>query len=164
MNDAHLHLVFNHFPIIVPIVGMIILIVGFFIDSAVVKRTALGIFVLGALLTFPAMYTGEGAEEIAEKLPDVTDAIIHEHEEKAETLAIINYLLGFVSLIGFWANWKQKSFANYIATAVLCLGLVGLYFGKATGTSGGEIRHTEIRVGYNGAQVAAPASEVGDDD
>lgn len=164
MNDAHLHLVFNHFPIIVPIVGMIILIVGFFIDSAVVKRTALGIFVLGSLLTFPAMYTGEGAEEIAEKLPDVTDAIIHEHEEMAETLAIINYLLGFVSLIAFWANWKQKSFANYIAIAVLCLGLVGLYFGKATGTSGGEIRHTEIRVGYNGAQGGAPATEVGDDD
>jgi hypothetical protein len=48
MNDAHLHLVFNHFPIIVPIVGMIILIVGFFSNSDVVKRTALGVFVLGA--------------------------------------------------------------------------------------------------------------------
>jgi hypothetical protein len=23
MNDAHLHLVFNHFPIIVPIVGLV---------------------------------------------------------------------------------------------------------------------------------------------
>jgi uncharacterized membrane protein len=147
MNDAHLHLVFNHFPIIVPIVGMIILIAGFFSNSGVVKKTALGVFVLGALLTFPAMYTGEGAEEIAEKLPDVTDLLIHEHEEKAETLAIINYILGFVSFIGFWAFWKQKSFANYIAIAVLCLGLAGLYFGKMTGTSGGEIRHTEIRSG-----------------
>lgn len=145
MNDAHLHLVFNHFPIIVPIVGMIILIVGFFIDSDVVKRTALGVFILGALLTFPAMYTGEGAEEIAEKLPEVTDTIIHEHEEMAETLAITNYILGLVSLLGFWAYWKQKSFANYICIAILCLGLASIYFGKNTGTSGGEIRHTEIR-------------------
>lgn len=164
MNDAHLHLVFNHFPIIVPIVGLIILIVGFFIDSDVVKRTALGVFIFGALLTFPAMYTGEGAEEIAEKLPDVTDAIIHEHEEKAETLAIINYILGLVSLVGFWAYWKQKSYANYITILVLILGLAGIYFGKMTGTSGGEIRHTEIRVGYDGTQNTMPAIKDGEDD
>ena len=164
MNDAHLHLVFNHFPIIVPIVGMLILLVGFLTKSDVVKRTAFGVFALGAILTFPAMYTGEGAEEIAEKLPDVTDALIHEHEEKAETLAIINYLLGFVSLIGFWTSYKQKSFANLIAIAVMVIGVAGLYFGKATGTSGGEIRHTEIRVGYDGTQKPAPAIENGDDD
>jgi uncharacterized membrane protein len=83
MNDAHLHLVFNHFPIIVPIVGILILIVGLFVKSDSVIRTAFGIFILGALMTFPAMYTGEGAEEIAEKLPDVTDAIIEAHEEKS---------------------------------------------------------------------------------
>ena len=77
MNDAHLHLVFNHFPIIVPIVGLLILMVGFFIGSDVVKKTALGVFILGAILTFPAMYTGEGAEEIAETLPDVTKQLIH---------------------------------------------------------------------------------------
>jgi uncharacterized membrane protein len=164
MNDAHLHLVINHFPIIVPIVGMLILLVGFVTKSDVVKRTAFGVFVLGAILTFPAMYTGEGAEEIAENLPGVTDQLIHEHEEKAETLAIINYLLGIVSLIGFWANYKQKSFANLIAISVMVIGLAGLYFGKMTGTSGGEIRHTEIRVGYDGAQNTVPAAEDGDND
>ena len=31
-----------------------------------------------------SMATGEGAEEIAENLPSVTDQIIHEHEEMAE--------------------------------------------------------------------------------
>ncbi len=165
MNDAHLHLVFNHFPIIVPIVGLLILIIGFFIDSDVVKRTALGVFILGALLTFPTMYTGEGAEEIAEKLPDVTKQLIHEHEEKAETLAIINYSLGLISLLGYWAYWKQKSFANYISIAVLIIALSGLYFGKMTGTSGGEIRHTEIRAAFDGSQGVAPeGNDVGGDD
>ena len=86
MNDAHLHLVFNHFPIIVPIVGLLILVVGLVIKSNSVIRTAFGVFVLGAIMTFPAMYTGEGAEEIAEKLPGVTDALIETHEEKADCL------------------------------------------------------------------------------
>jgi len=164
MNDAHLHLVINHFPIIVPIVGMLILLVGFVTKSDVVKRTAFGVFVLGAILTFPAMYTGEGAEDIAENLPGVTDQLIHEHEEKAETFAIVSYILGLVSLLGFWASYKQKSFANWIAIAVIVLGVAGLYLGKMTGTSGGEIRHTEIRAGYNGTQNNVPATEDGDND
>lgn len=159
MNDAHLHLVVNHFPIIVPIIGLIILAAGYFTKSPVVQRTALGVFILGALMTFPAMYTGEGAEEIAEKLPGVTEALIEEHEEKAESLAIVNYLLGLISLLGFWASLKQKSFTRYVTTAIFFLGLAALLFGRMAGTSGGEIRHTEIR---SGADVI-PA-EQGEDD
>ncbi|HMT53898.1 MAG: hypothetical protein IPG48_14855 [Saprospiraceae bacterium] len=145
MNDAHFHLVFNHFPIIVPIVGMLILIVGFFVDSDVVKRTAFGVFIFGAIMTFPAMFTGEGAEEVAEKLPGITHDIIHEHEEKAEVFAILSYILGLLSIGALWASLKQKSFANILSIAVLLLGLVGFYLGRQVGTSGGEIRHTEIR-------------------
>ena len=145
MNDAHFHLVFNHFPIIVPIVGMLILIVGFFVDSDVVKRTAFGVFIFGAIMTFPAMFTGEGAEEVAEKLPGITHDIIHEHEEKAEVFAILSYILGLLSIGALWANLKQKPFANILSIAVLLLGLVGFYLGRQVGTSGGEIRHTEIR-------------------
>ena len=147
MNDAHLHLIVNHFPIIVPITGLIILAAGYVTKSPVVQRTALGLFILGALFTFPAMYTGEGAEEIAEKLPGVTEALIEEHEEKAESLAIVNYLLGLISLFGFWASLKQKSFAGHVTTAIFILALAGLFFGRMAGTSGGEIRHTEIRSG-----------------
>lgn len=145
MNDAHFHLVFNHFPIIVPIVGMLILIVGFFVDSDVVKRTAFGVFIFGAIMTFPAMFTGEGAEEVAEKLSGITHDIIHEHEEKAEVFAILSYILGLLSIGALWASLKQKSFANILSIAVLLLGLVGFYLGRQVGTSGGEIRHTEIR-------------------
>jgi uncharacterized membrane protein len=145
MNDAHLHLMVNHFPIIVPIVGLLILIAGFFSKSDIVKRTALLVVVFGAIFTFPAMYTGEGAEEIAENLPGVTDNIIHRHEEKAETFAVFSYILGLLALVGFWASKTKKPYADIIAIGVMVVGLVALYTGKETGTSGGEIRHTEIR-------------------
>ena len=91
------------------------------------------------------MFTGEGAEEVAEKLPGITHDIIHEHEEKAEVFAILSYILGLLSIGALWANLKQKSFANILSIAVLLLGLVGFYLGRQVGTSGGEIRHTEIR-------------------
>jgi hypothetical protein len=51
MNGAHWHLVLNHLPIILPIVGLIVLLSGLFLNSAILKRTALPIFIGAALAT-----------------------------------------------------------------------------------------------------------------
>ncbi len=110
MNGAHWHLVVNHLPIIFPIVGVIVLITGLLAKSEAVKKTAFMIFILGALAAISAMSTGEGAEEVVEKINGVTENFIESHEETAETFAILSYILGGISLLGLWANFKQKSF------------------------------------------------------
>lgn len=148
MNAAHLHLVLNHFPIIIPIIGILIMIAGFFLKSEILKKTAFGLFVLGALFTLPAFATGEDAEDIVENLAGIEEEYIETHEEVAETFAYLSYGLGVLSIIGFWASWKEKSFANYLSIAVLLFAVVVLYFGRETGTTGGEIRHPEIREGF----------------
>jgi len=145
MNEAHLHLVVNHLPIIFPIVGLIVMITGFISKSEAVKRTAFMIFVFGALASIAAMTTGEGAEEIVEKINGVSESYIKTHEEIAETFALLSYILGGISLLGLWASFKQKTFSSIIAVATLVFAFVVLFFGKQTGTTGGEIRHTEIR-------------------
>lgn len=147
MNDAHLHLVVNHLPIIIPIAAVTVLVAGFILKSEVVKRVSYFLFVVAAICTMPAFATGEGAEEVAEGLPGVTEHLIHEHEEKAEGFALLNYLLGLISLVGIWASWKQKQFAKWIAIVVLFLAIIVVIKGREVGTSGGEIRHTEIRKG-----------------
>lgn len=150
MNSAHLHLVFNHFPIIIPIIGILIMVAGFVFKSEVIKKTALGLFILGALFTLPAFGTGEDAEEVIENLPGIEEKYIEAHEEAAETFAYLSYGLGILSLIGFWANWKEKSFSNLVSIIVLLFAVVVLFFGKEAGTTGGEIRHPEIREGFVG--------------
>lgn len=145
MNDAHLHMVVNHFPIIGIILGFGILVTGIFLKNNSVKNTAYCLFIVGAVFAVVSMATGEGAEEIAEKLPSVTDQIIHEHEEIAEKLAIVLYALGLVSLIGLYLNFKNHAKANLISYLAVLIAVVGVFLGKQTGTTGGEIRHTEIR-------------------
>ncbi|MBK8698999.1 MAG: hypothetical protein IPN29_05450 [Saprospiraceae bacterium] len=147
MNGAHWHLVLNHMPIIFPMVGLIVLIVAIMVKSSVMERTAYFIFILGALATIPAFLTGEGAEEVAEGLPGVTENLIGIHEEMAETFAVFSYALGFLSLVTLYLSWKSSSFANWLKWLIVPLCVVTLYFGRTTGTSGGEIRHTEIRSG-----------------
>jgi uncharacterized membrane protein len=145
MNDAHLHMVVNHFPIIGIILGFGILVTGIFLKNNSVKNTAYCLFIVGAIFAAVSMATGEGAEEIAENLPSVTDQIIEKHEELAEKLAIVLYALGVISIIGLFLNYKNHSKAIFVAYIAVLVAIAGIFLGKKTGTSGGEIRHTEIR-------------------
>ena len=161
MNGAHWHLVVNHLPIIFPMVGAIVMIVGLVSKSEAVKRTSIMIFVLGSLASVAAMSSGEGAEEVVENIAGVTENYIKTHEEAAETFALLSYVLGGISLVGLWASFKQKTFSSILTLSTLTLSFVVLFFAKQTGTTGGEIRHTEIRTG---TALPTNANEEGDDD
>jgi uncharacterized membrane protein len=145
MNDAHLHMVVNHFPIIGTIFGLGILITGIVMKNTVIKNVAYVLFIICAIFGLVSMSTGEGAEEIAENLPSVTDQIIHEHEEMAEKLALVLYVLGGVSILGLYLNVKNHTKSNFISYLAFIIAIFGVFLGKQTGTTGGEIRHTEIR-------------------
>lgn len=145
MNGAHFHLVVNHLPIIFPLVGIIVMLTGLIFKSQDVKRTAYLIFFIGMITAIAAMTSGEGAEEVVENINGVTENHIEIHEEAAERFSILTYILGGLSLFGLWASIKQKSFSHGTNIAILIYAFVVIFFGRETGTTGGEIRHTEIR-------------------
>ena len=84
MNEAHLHMVVNHFPIIGILLGFGVLVAGIVLKNDSVKNTAYCLFIVGAVFAAISMATGEGAEEMVEDMPSVGKHIIHEHEEMAE--------------------------------------------------------------------------------
>ena len=145
MNDAHLHMVVNHFPIIGTILGLGILIFGLSFKNNSVQNTAYCLFVISAIFGAISMGTGEGAEEMVENMPNVGKRIIHDHEELAEKFAAILYFLGVISLVGLYLNIKNNTKAKLISFLAVTIAIVGVYLATQTGTSGGEIRHTEIR-------------------
>lgn len=145
MNDAHLHMVVNHFPIIGTILGLGILITGMILKNNSVKNTAYVLFIVAAVFAAFSMGTGEGAEEMVEDMPNIGKRIIHEHEEIAEKLALILYLLAAVSLTGLILNLKNHSKAKLISFIAAIVAMGAVYIATLVGTSGGEIRHTEIR-------------------
>lgn len=146
MNEAHLHLAVNHFPIIGTIFGLGILISGMLLKNNSLKNTAYSLFIIAAISAFISMSSGEGAEELVEDMPNIGKQIIHEHEEMAEKLALVLYLLGIVSIVGLYTNFKNNTKANLVSYITLVIAAVGVFLAQQTGTTGGEIRHTEIRV------------------
>ena len=145
MNDAHLHLLVNHFPIIGTLFGLGILISGMLLKNNSVKNTAYILFIVAAVFSAFSMGTGEGAEELVENLPSIGKQIIHEHEEIAEKFAIIMYATGLFGLLSLYTSIKNHKLAKTISYVTLALAIFAAVFAKSVGTTGGEIRHTEIR-------------------
>jgi uncharacterized membrane protein len=144
MNQAHLHMVLNHFPIIGLIFGIGVLIYGIIKKHTILVNTAYVIFIICMILCKATMITGEGAEEIAEEL-GISNEIIHEHEEIAENFMKVLYGLGILSILGLVANIKKHTKAFVLSLLILILAIGSSILSIKVGNSGGEIRHTEIR-------------------
>ena len=142
MNAAQIHLLSNHLPLTIPFIGLIVLLISFFVKSDIVRRTGYFILLLGGLFTIPTFLSGEGAEEIVEHLGKSHD-LIHEHEESAETFAYINYLLALLAAGALWMNWKKIEVEKYLFPVVIGISVLVCIFALSTGESGGEISHSK---------------------
>ncbi len=147
MNQPHFHLMVNHLPIVFPIVGALVLVAGMILRSMITLRIAYLIFIVGALTVVPSMITGEEAEDQMETvLSEDSEAYIERHEESAEAFATTGFVLALLSALGLWASFHER---HWMLTPILILlaALGSLFLGSWAGSSGGEIRHPEIRTG-----------------
>ncbi|MEJ8756720.1 DUF2231 domain-containing protein [Pontibacter sp. H259] len=145
MNEAHLHITLNHFPIIGSILGVAILIAGMFFKSRHTIRTALVLLIVSAVAAIPTYLTGEAAEETVEHMQGISHDLIHEHEEKAELYIWLIGAVGVLALISLITDLRTLAIRKALFVATIVLGLVSIVVARQVGTSGGEINHPEIR-------------------
>jgi hypothetical protein len=145
MNGAHYHLILNHLPIIIPVIGLLVLLGGLIWNSGIVKRTAFLIFILAAISAYAADATGGDAARVLSEQNLAEKKFIKTHAHMAGNFAMLSYALAVLSAVGIWATLKRKSLGVTVAVIVAVGSLVVIYYGTMTGNSGGEIRHTEIR-------------------
>ncbi len=143
MNSAHIHLFLNHVPVLGTVFGLLILAFGFVRKSDEVKQTALGIFVLSALVTIPVYLTGEPAEEIVENLAGVSEAIIEQHEDWAFYALILMEITGALALLNL--VFFNRSFAKQFLAVTTLSAVIAVASISWTASLGGQIRHTEVR-------------------
>ncbi|RSK47133.1 hypothetical protein [Hymenobacter rigui] len=141
MNEAHLHLLLNHTPILGSLFGLLLLAAGLFKVNQTLTQTGLVTLLVAALLCLPTQLTGEGAEEVVERIPGITHQLIHAHEEAAELGFWAIELTGVVALLGLLVKSRARTFTLLaLLGAVLSFGLLA-----RAGNLGGQIRHSEIR-------------------
>lgn len=144
MNEAHIHLLVNHFPIMGSFFSLILLGAGFILKNATIRKTAYSVLIFSALMTLPAFFSGEGAEEIVEELPGMSHDVIHEHEETAELALWISQLAGIAAAFALYFEIVLHRLSRIVSIITLVLNLVLFGSMTRTGNTGGKIRHPEI--------------------
>ena len=66
INGHYIHLLSNHFPIILSLTGFIVLTIGLLRHSKIVKQVGLCILLAASIATIPAYISGEEAEHTIE--------------------------------------------------------------------------------------------------
>jgi len=149
MTAAHVHLLLNHIPILGSIFGLLVLSYGMLRKSDEIKKTSLGVFVITALVTIPVYLTGDGAAKIVSNLPGVSTAIIQQHDQAATITMFAIQILGALSLLSLWLSWRsRRELRSWMTLGVFILAMINSGLGAWTGSIGGQIRHTEVRVGF----------------
>ncbi|HWA57673.1 MAG TPA: hypothetical protein VG692_10485 [Gemmatimonadales bacterium] len=163
MNSAHLHLMFNHLPVVgVPLLAAL-LAWALLRRSRELYRVVLGAVVVLAALTYPVFLTGEPAEESVEDAGWVREQLIHQHEERAEAALTAVLVTGAIAAFGLWQTRGNRTPGFTVGGVTLAgLALSAVLLGW-TAYLGGPIRHDEIRTEASAATPATPAPRDRDD-
>lgn len=145
MSATHLHLLLNHLPVLGSLFGWGIFAAALLRKSEEMKKAALGLFVISAVVALPVFFTGEPAEEAVKALPAVSEALIERHEESAVVALAAVEILGALSLAGLFSFRKRGVLPGSMATAVFVSALLTAVLMARTANLGGQIRHSEIR-------------------
>ncbi|MDX9857728.1 MAG: hypothetical protein RBT76_08070 [candidate division Zixibacteria bacterium] len=145
MNAAHLHLIFNHVPVIATLFGCGFLLVGLLARKDTLIRSAFVVFIVAAVTTVPAFVSGDGAEDLIERLPGIDEKYIHAHEEAGEKALVVMIAVGVLAGAGLWVFRFMNRLRITAAVIILLASIAAAGWMAYTANLGGEIRHPEIR-------------------
>lgn len=155
MNPAHFHLLANHLPVMGSFLGAFVLAYGLFVNSPKTKVAAYFILIFSAIGAVFTFLSGEGAEEIIEKMNEFSESTIEKHENTAKVSLIVFITLGVLSIFGIFQDVMKKTVSKALAKLILFISLIAFGLVAVTAYNGGQIRHSEL----NGSSVSDENSE-----
>jgi uncharacterized membrane protein len=147
MNAAHLHLMFNHLPIVGLGFAILLNLLAIIRKSEELKKLSCWFYILIGLLAILPILTGDGAGEILETYQGISEDAIENHETWAYIFFYGLMLNGVLAIAALWFSHKKPELVKKLGIATLVIALMLLFFAYQTGTTAGEIRHPEIEQG-----------------
>ena len=151
LQPEHLHVMLNHFPIILTLLVPPILLAGLFFQQKPILAVGFSLALLGALTTPVVMQTGHSAHtrfemgQIQPPLDEEGDIAAEMHLDIAEKAAPILYFVGFGGIAGLLILRFRPAWAKGAALAVIVAAGVASIFTLQSAQLGGRIRHPEFR-------------------
>ena len=145
MNEAHLHLLLNHTPILGSLFGALLLLFAVLRRNDVLIRAGLLTLVAAAALAIPTNLTGEGAEKVIQRLPGVSQDLIELHSAAADLALWALEATAALALASLLLLDRRPAAGTLLTRLTLAGALVSFGLMARAGNLGGQIRHPETR-------------------
>jgi hypothetical protein len=141
-DAAYLHLLVNHIPIILTLVGA-----GAAVLGLVLRRRGLWLYAVASLTisgatAYPVMLTGHAAEDVMKDKWYVTRESIDAHEEAGETAMWVLIAMGAVSAYAWWRLVRRDRsdlLPMWLGALVFVASLAGVWTTTIAAYRGGNI-------------------------
>jgi uncharacterized membrane protein len=167
MNWPYLHLVTNHFPIILTMTGTTAALVAFVLRRRAIWIYAVATLSIAGLASVPVFLSGNQAQETMEDQPGVAKAALDSHEEASEVALWVTLAMGVAAAMAWWRTVREDRRGPspaWIRPVVLVAALAGMGMISYAAFLGGRIVHgadeTSVTRGVAGR---APAGRDDDD-
>jgi hypothetical protein len=145
-QPEYIHVLLNPLPVYGLALGLLGLIVAFFLRSRPAQIATLIIVLISAASAWPVYEFGEQAKDrVLSMENEVGDAWLEEHQDRAEDLIWFFYALAILSAAAIVAPMKWPRSATPLVIAAILLSVVTLGCGGYIAYAGGKIRHREFR-------------------
>jgi len=157
MDQTHIHLLINHFPIFGSLIGGFVLLHGLLTKSDQTKIAAYYVLIFSSIGAVIAYLTGEAAEETVENIQGISKVMLDQHEDASVFALVALIALGVSATISVFLTLKKSIYIRKLAIVTILI--AGISFGiiARTGYLGGQIRHTELN-------AATPYQDAGNED
>jgi hypothetical protein len=102
INGAYVHILINHFPIILSLLGAAAAVLALFRRRRTLWTYAVATLTLAGLSAYPTVFTGQQAEHSIEKMPYASRRTIHDHEEAGELAMWVLIVTGVIAAYAWW--------------------------------------------------------------
>jgi uncharacterized membrane protein len=109
MNWPYLHTLVNHFPIILNVVGLAVLLLALITNKRGVWLYAVATLTLAGLSAYPAFFTGDLASDALRGTWYIVRSAVHEHDQAAGYALTTLLITGVVSAYAWWYMLKRDA-------------------------------------------------------
>jgi disulfide bond formation protein DsbB len=145
-QPEYLHVLINPLPVYGLAMGLLGLVIAFFLRSRPAQIATLVVILVSAASAWPVYEFGEQAYDRVLSMSDEPgQAWLDEHRDRAEDLIWFFYAVALLSAAALIAPRKWPRLAAPLVLSVILLGALTLGLGGYIAYAGGKIRHREFR-------------------
>jgi hypothetical protein len=144
MNWPYIHILINHFPIILTVLGSAALLLALIVRQRVVWLYALATLTLAGVSIYPVFFTGDHAADAVEHTWYIVRSMVEEHDASAGWALPAVLLMGAASGYAWWRMVRREVTSIppvWLRAVVSVLAAFGLSIVIRTAYLGGKIVH-----------------------